>query len=362
MTERDVVLGGAGKLDKHIAAAVEILDADAFFILTGCTAGIIGDDVESVAKKYRALGHKVYAVNSSGFLGDGALGYEIAMRALIDNIIEPNPAGKNPRLVNLLGIMPYHDPYWEGNLEEITRLLNAVGLEVNTFFSHGQGIKDIERASSAAFNIVLSPWLLKSASEEFEKRFGIPTLRFEGAPLGALDTAEFLSAVGEKAGLSDAAQKVIESEEEYFYRYLETGIGVQNWRRFSIVGESQNVVPITRFLADEYGFTPEAAVITDSVFRPADRERIDRRLKELRYGSPPDVFYTGDQWEINGILGKYPEAVLVIGSTNEREFAMKHGMQFFVATYPNTERLIYNRSCAGYRGALTLIEDIYSNL
>ncbi|MDR2634611.1 MAG: hypothetical protein LBC13_01375, partial [Clostridiales bacterium] len=134
MTERDVVLGGTGKLDKHIAAALEILDADALFILTGCTAGIIGDDVESVAKKYRAQGHKVYAVNSSGFLGESALGYEIAIRTLLDNIVDPNPKTKNPRLVNLLGIMPYHDPYWEGNLEEITRLLNAIGLKVNTFF------------------------------------------------------------------------------------------------------------------------------------------------------------------------------------------------------------------------------------
>jgi nitrogenase molybdenum-iron protein beta chain len=90
-------------------------------------------------KKHRAPGHKIYAVNSSGFLGGSALGYEIVVRALIDNIVEPpSLAVKNPRLVSLLGIMPYHDPHWEGNLEEIARFLNTAGLSVNKFFSHGQ--------------------------------------------------------------------------------------------------------------------------------------------------------------------------------------------------------------------------------
>jgi nitrogenase molybdenum-iron protein beta chain len=50
-TERGVVLVEVDKPDRHVAAALETLDADALFILTGCTAGIIGDDTESVAKK-----------------------------------------------------------------------------------------------------------------------------------------------------------------------------------------------------------------------------------------------------------------------------------------------------------------------
>jgi nitrogenase molybdenum-iron protein beta chain len=362
MTERDVVLGGVEKLDRHVAAALEILDADALFILTGCTAGIIGDDAESVARKYRAEGHKVYAVNTAGFLGESCRGYEIAMRAFLDNIVDPSPQKKDPKLVNLLGIMPFHDPYWEGNLEEMTRLLRLLGLKVNTFFSHDQGLKEIKNSSSAALNIILSPWLLKSAAEEYLKRFGIPSLRFVGAPLGATDTGEFLRRVGEFFGIQERAERLIKSEEKYLYRYLETGIGLQNWRRFSVVGESQNVVAVTRFLANDYSFTPDAAVVTDAVFRPEDKARITDALQKLEYAKPPEIFFTGDQWEINRIIERFPETMLLIGSTNEHEIAVKRGLQFFVASYPNTERMIYNRSCAGYRGALTLIEDIYSNL
>ncbi|GHV82304.1 hypothetical protein AGMMS49991_08620 [Spirochaetia bacterium] len=129
-----------------------------------------------------------------------------------------------------------------------------------------------------------------------------------------------------------------------------------------MVGESTNVVPITRFLANDYSFTPEAAIITDVVFRPEDKAAILDRLQNLESSRPPEVFFTGDQWEINRTLDKFTELSLLVASTNEGEWAMTHQVQHFIACYPNTERLIYNRSCAGYRGALTFMEDIYSNL
>jgi nitrogenase molybdenum-iron protein beta chain len=362
MLEREVIFGGEKKLEEHIAGALEIFDADGFFVLTGCTAGIIGDDIKSVVRKYREQGEPVYAVNSPGFLGESCRGYEIAIKALLDNIVDPEPETREEDLVNVLGIMPYHDPYWEGNFEEILRLLGKLGLRANTFFSHNQGLAEVRRSSRASLNIILNPWLLKDAAKEYESRFGIPSLRWCGAPLGATDTNAFLRAVGEATGRQAPAEALIEEEERYLYRYLETGLGLQSWRRFAVVGESSSVIPITRFLANDYSFSPEVAVITDPVFRREDQERIEEQLLRLESSSPPELVFSGDQWEINQTLERFPETALVIGSTNEGEFAMKHGMQHFIACYPNTERLIYNRSCAGYRGALTFMEDIYSNL
>jgi len=362
MLEREVIFGGEEKLTKQIEGALELYDADAFFVLSGCTSGIIGDDIESVAERFRERGEPVYAVNSAGFMGDSCRGYEIAMRALLDNIVDPNPGQKHAGLVNVLGIMPYHDPYWEGNFEEIVRLLSAMGLRANTFFSHEQGLDEVRASSSAALNIILNPWLLKSHAADYEERFGIPALRWSGPPLGATDTAAFLRAVGSATGRGAEAETVIEAEERYFYHYLETGIGLQSWRRFAVVGESGSAVPIARFLANDYSFTPDCVILTDPVFRDADKARIIDAVQNLEGPYKPEVFFTGDQWEINQTLEKFPELSLIVGSTNEGEFAMRHNIQHLIACYPNTERLIYNRGCAGYRGALTFMEDIYSNL
>ena len=54
MLEKEVVFGGLDKLRTTIQGSVDIIDADAYFVLTGCTAGIIGDDIASVTEEFQA--------------------------------------------------------------------------------------------------------------------------------------------------------------------------------------------------------------------------------------------------------------------------------------------------------------------
>ena len=56
MLEKEVVFGGINKLRTTIQGAVDIIDADAYFVLTGCTAGIIGDDIASVTNEFLEKG------------------------------------------------------------------------------------------------------------------------------------------------------------------------------------------------------------------------------------------------------------------------------------------------------------------
>jgi nitrogenase molybdenum-iron protein beta chain len=78
MMEREVVFGGEQKLRDEIDGSLEIIDADAYFVLTGCTAGIIGDDVAAITSGYRKNGFPVYPIETPGFAGDTLLGYETA--------------------------------------------------------------------------------------------------------------------------------------------------------------------------------------------------------------------------------------------------------------------------------------------
>ena len=49
-TERDVVFGGVEKLRKIITNTYKVLDTDLQVVMTGCTGGIVGDDIESVVQ------------------------------------------------------------------------------------------------------------------------------------------------------------------------------------------------------------------------------------------------------------------------------------------------------------------------
>jgi len=360
MLEKDVIFGGEDHLRETIEGAIEIFEADAFFVLAGCTSGIIGDDIESVTEEFRKKGIPVYPIETPGFLGESYKGYEIAFSSLLEHIVKP--VKRQEKLVNLFGIMPYHDPFWEGNFEELTRILEKLGLKVNTFFTRHQGIEDIRNSSAASLNIIISPWLLKSAAKEYREQFGVPFLRWPGLPIGASDTSAFIRAVAKELGIDKRGEEVIIEEEDYVYSYLETAIGAMSWKQFAVVGDANTVVGVTRYLANDYSFTPIVAIITDPIFRPEDFKRINEQLSQLDYARPPKIVFETDQWKIKKELEEHEEITLLIGSTKEREFALEKDIQCSIISYPITDRLIFNRTYAGYKGSLTFIEDLYDNL
>jgi nitrogenase molybdenum-iron protein beta chain len=362
MLEREVVFGGLEKLRTTIEGSLEIIDADAYFILTGCTAGIIGDDIKSVTAEFQEQGHNVYPIETPGFAGDTYLGYETAFKAFLTHLVEEN-LPKQSDLVNLFGIVPYHDPFWAGNLEELTRILKKLGLRVNTFFTEHQGVEAIRSSSAAVLNIIVNPWLLKSAAREYEERFGIPTLRIPGLPIGATDTTTFVKKVGEALKLDlTLVERVITEEEDYVYSFLETAIGALSWKKFAVVGDANTAVGVTRFLANDYSFTPVITIITDPMFRQEDEERIKAQIESLEFAKPPEVVFETDQFRIFKALKEHDEITLLIGSSNEREIALQKDIQCSVISFPITDRLIFNRTYTGYRGSLTFIEDLYDNL
>ena len=363
MLEKEVVFGGVNKLRTTIQGAIDIIDADAYFVLTGCTAGIIGDDVVSVANEFSSKGTPVYPIDTPGFAGDSNLGYEIVWNTLIDSVIEEN-VEKDDKLVNIFGIVPYHDPFWSGALEEIDRILSRLGLKVNTFFTKQQGIETVRKCSAAALNIIVNPWLFKGPSEKFEEKFGVPSLRIEGLFIGATDTTEFVRKVAEAMRLDKKlVDAVIADEEGYVYNYLAQAIGVVSWKRFAVVADANNAVGISRYLANDYSFTPVLVIISEPIFRQEDKERIISRITDLEYATPPKVLFLTDQYDINNaIRNEENEITLLVGSSNEREIALEKEIQFILGAFPMNERLVFNRTYAGYRGSLTFTEDIYDNL
>ena len=368
MLEKEVVFGGVNKLRTTIQGAIEVIDADAYFVLTGCTAGIIGDDIASVTDEFTAKGHKVFAIDTPGFAGDSLLGYETVWNTFLDKVIQPpreDVTAKRARpLVNIFGIVPYHDPYWSGTLEEIDRILSKLGIEVNTFFTKHQGIDVVEHCSEADLNIIINPWLFNGPAKKFEKKFGVPSLRFPFVPVGATDTSRFVREVAAALKLDSAlVDKVIAEEEDYVYSYLAQSIGQLSWKRFAVAGDASSAIGLTRYLANDYSFSPILVVITETIYRPEDKERIIQNISQLEYATAPKIVFASDQWEINQAILNEPEDIsLLVGSTNEKEIGLEKQIQFLNATFPLNDRLVFNRTYAGYRGSLTFTEDLYDNL
>ena len=70
-----------------------------------------------------------------------------------------NNNGVQKGLVNLFATVPYQDPYWNGNLEELKRILEAIGLKVNVLFGNeSDGVEEWKTVPNAEFNILVNSW------------------------------------------------------------------------------------------------------------------------------------------------------------------------------------------------------------
>lgn len=187
VVERDVVFGGEDRLREQITSTLEIMDGDLYIVLTGCMVEMIGDDLDAVVSEFADGAKPVIAVHTPSFRGNSYTGYELVLGALIQKFITRQPQ-KKPGSVNVLGIVPAQDVFWKGNLKEIKRLLEKLGLAVNTFFGEGETLEDIRNSGTASFNIVVSDVYGIEAAKKFEDVHGIPYI-MTGFPVGADETA-----------------------------------------------------------------------------------------------------------------------------------------------------------------------------
>lgn len=357
--EREIVFGGEQRLRETIEGTLEIMDGDIFVVLTGCTAGIIGDDVDRVVKEFENSEAHVIGVETAGFKGDTYYGYTVALTAILKEL--PQKTGLKEKTVNFFGLVPNVDITSNGDLEEIVRILEKVGVKANTFFYIPDGIEQLKDSANASLNINISPWLLSGIDALYKHKFGIETLHYPGLPVGPTATSEFLRSVGNVLNIDqNLVEKVIEEEEAYVYRYFERAF--RELYRYIIVGDVNTVLGYSKYLTNDIGLIPYVAIITDNI-PEKKKSDINDVLNNMEYARKPVIYYEDDKNKIAGIIRQYSEyGNLVIGSSYEKEIANELGIFSVTLSYPCTDQHILNKTHIGYRGCLTLIEDMYNNL
>jgi nitrogenase molybdenum-iron protein beta chain len=355
--EEHIVFGGETRLLEQIEHTKNLIDAEQFIVLTGCTGEIIGDDVKGVVSNFNDL---LYA-ETPGFKGNSYRGYDLLLCSLIENLTREQET--DPRCVNLFGIVPSQDVFWQGNLEEITRLLQQLGLTVNTFFNP-QGLREIKNASKAALNILLSPWHGLNTVKRMKTLYNTPYLTYP-MPLGATDTSDFLRRVGETLDISsELVDEVLREEEDYYYSYInrvaDVFANIDVHTRFAVIADSNYATAITRFLANDFGQIPAMVAITDDTPEFV-QSTVKQRIQQLDYNLVFDIIFETDTYRIWKKV-KETSPSLVLGSALDRDFCDEYRIPHLSISFPMGNRVILNRSYAGYRGAITLIEDVLSLL
>lgn len=364
VTETEIVFGGVDRLHEQIKNTLELIDGKLYVVTTGCMTEMIGDDTAGTVSEFQEEGTPVIAVSTPSFKGDSYHGYDIVLDGIFNKFL-PKTNEKNPKLVNIFGLVPGYDPFFRGDLEEIERLLTGLGLEVNTFFTPRQTFKNLTSAPGAALNIVLSRVWGVELAEKFEERHGTPYWVTD-LPIGPEATDRFLLEVSKRFHLNP--EPIVEKGNKEFYGYFERTADAfcdQDLKFYTItVTNSTYALPLAQFVTKELGW-----VLTDSFIT----DKLSEEQQAALQGDIPLKFVTGVQEIARCINTEHPRnrgqryfddiaPLYIIGSTLEKRTAAARGARHMSVSFPVYDRLITDRSYAGYRGGLHLFEDLIGQI
>ncbi|MDR2846284.1 MAG: hypothetical protein LBV63_03280 [Candidatus Methanoplasma sp.] len=378
--ENEVVFGGTERLKGLIENTYKILDTDLQVVLTGCTAGIVGDDVESIVSEFRDAGKPIVWVDTSGFKCSNFVAHSDVVKAIIEQYVSrseyEHPSRSDKRLVNLFASIPFQDPFWRGNLSEYKRLLEGLGLKVNILFGpFSGGVEEWKTIPEANFNVLVSPWYGEPIVKYLEERYGQPFTSFRYVPIGANETERFLRQVLEFAEDNNAdidvktADEFIRREVSAYYEeldslatfLLEFRYGLPN--HVHVIHDAGYVIGLCRFLLHETGIVPKEQFIVDGT--PEEyRSLLSELLAQTSDKRMIPVTFDPDAGKAQNSIRKLDNSGrgLIVGSGWDKELALEKGFDFISAAHPSPYRLTLTTNYAGFSGGLRVIEDIYNTV
>jgi nitrogenase molybdenum-iron protein beta chain len=360
LVEEHAVFGGEEKLRDLIRSTIDLVRGDLYAVISGCVPALIGDDVAAVVKEFRGKVPVIH-VNTAGFVGNSYKGYEQYLDAVIDQLLTPQT--KVRRRVNLLGIVPYQHIFWKGSLQVLKDLLGKIGVEANMIFTENNGLEALQSIPSAELNLVFSPWSGVSIARKLEDKFGTPYVIVPSVPVGPKDTSALLRFLARRLQLRRTrVEEVIAAEEHRAYRFTEYMADITMMALphayTAVVADTCTAIGLTRYGSNELGWLPEVVVITDDPPEEYREEIIGHLTEGLESAVKPQVHFEIDSHKIRLLLREHT-LQLVLASSLEKHIAVDElsAMQVSVA-FPTYDRLIVDRTYAGYRGGLALMEDV----
>jgi nitrogenase molybdenum-iron protein alpha chain len=224
LNESEVVNGGEPKLEAAIREADRRYRPATIIVVAGCVPGIIGDDIDGVAARLQPeISAKILPVHCEGFktkiwataydavyhsIGRNLLDEpENRIRIIPDELEELNEKYRLRRTVNLMNVSSM------GRVDELelTRLLNALGLEVNVFpvFTKPE---EMYKATQAALSVSTCPTHDDYFLKHLQEKFGVPYI-VKHMPIGIENTSRWLRDVAAFFHLEEQAEKLISQEE-----------------------------------------------------------------------------------------------------------------------------------------------------
>jgi len=361
LSESDVISGGETKLERAIMEADRRYRPATITVVACCVPGIIGDDIDGVVERIQPqVSARIVPVHCEGFktkiwaTAYDAVYHGIGRRLLEepeyreslfpDELEELKEKYRRSRTVNLLNVSSM------GRVDELelSRLLGALGLEVNIFPVFAKP-EEMYKVTQAALSISTCPTHDDYFAKFLEEKFGIPYI-LKHMPIGIENTSLWLRDVAAFFGMEKQAEKLIQEEVRELREALQEFLPVFKGKKV-FIGAGEFRALATAGLLHELGF--DITAIRSYHHDEFANNEYEKLLSTTGKDFPINIANVQPFEEANLLRRVKPDVFL--GHWNGNGTASKLG----IATH-----VIYNTglSYVGYKGVYELARRLYRQL
>lgn len=215
ISDKEVIFGGEALIKQAIERIVKIKQPECLLVIAGCTAGVIGDDVQGVcevaSRKYKL---PVLAIPGAGFMSEQSREAHLLVTKYLFQQVQDNTVAKNGHLAVILGLNRYLRT--EEQRGEIARLFAYFGFTELLFPPCGMSLEEIKNINKASLVAIHALTKAKaSAYQEFGKELAaylqVPLMQ-QVLPFSIESTYAYLQELGELCQQRQQADSAIAQE------------------------------------------------------------------------------------------------------------------------------------------------------
>ncbi|HIU63574.1 MAG TPA: nitrogenase component 1 [Candidatus Avacidaminococcus intestinavium] len=320
-----------------------------------CAVGLIGDDIEGIARKAE-LPCPVVCFDSGGLLGGYCKGFSIAAKNFFESFPLKERQIIKPKKVNLLGMgIGYLNA--ENDLAELKLLLSTAGLEIGACPGAGSSLDEIATMNDAALNIVIHAELGLEQAVLLESKYGIPYFE-SGVPYGITGTKKWLqnlsTYVPVQMELINEWASMIEHKNAARINDIKSTWGDLWFEQALIAAPSSVALGLAEALRLEWADMNQLVVILQDVPQVAfnQPEWIDKLLT----AESPGV-------ELDNALQALADGIL-LASSSETALVQKKGLKNVItcniANPVHDELIITREPFMGFNGSTNMLQRIWN--
>ncbi len=211
ISEKDTIYGGLKKLRDAITLAYERFAPSCIFVQSSCAAGIVGDDIESVADEMAAeLGIPIVPVFCEGFKSKAwSTGFDAGYHGILRKIVK-KPEKRQSDLVNIFNFL---------GTDTFSPMLAKLGLRANYLVPLAD-LETLQTMSEAACSTEVCETLGTYITTVLEEEFGVPKVHAP-SPYGIRWTDAWYREIARLTGKTDIVEQMIEEEHKRIEPELE---------------------------------------------------------------------------------------------------------------------------------------------